>query len=577
MANKIPRPFIDELITRVDLVELIGARIALKKTGANFSALCPFHTEKSPSFTVSPTKQFYYCFGCSAHGNAISFLMEFDRMGFIEAVETLASQVGLEIPRDAEDDEKQQYNKDFYAVLQQASQRYQQQLRATDKAINYLKSRGVSGKVCKQYAVGYAPPGWDFLMKALGNHPKALSQLTTTGMLLSKNGKSYDRFRDRIMFPIHDSRGRVIAFGGRTLGDEKPKYLNSPETPVYHKGDELYGLYEAKKSQRQLSRILIVEGYMDVIVLAEHGITYAVATLGTATTTRHVQRLLRHTTDILFCFDGDDAGKSAAWRALENTLPLMRDGVHVRFMFLPEGEDPDSLVRAEDKTAFEARMNQAMNLSDFFFSHLSDSDDNQSIDSKAKLAKRAMAYLNKIPTGVFQQLMFERLGEEIHMEAATLKRLSDDTKTDGESARNKRATKKTIRAPSPVRLAITYLLHQPQLVSEIDELGSLETLKSPGMPMLRTLLSILRANPTLTTGALLEHWENPKEAHQLAKLAAQESILSPTAMKTEFLGTLQRLFTLAREQEIQQLLTKASDNQLSQPEKQRLQTLITAN
>jgi DNA primase len=354
MAEQIPRDFIDQLLNRVDIVDFIDSRITLrKKSGNNFFACCPFHNEKNPSFSVSQPKQFYYCFGCGAHGNAIDFLMQYDRLNFPEAIEALAKQVGMEVPKQSispQQAEKAAAQQSLYELLAQVAKFYQSQLRTHNRAIEYLKQRGVSGEIAKSFAIGVAPQGWDNLLQKIGQHAK--QALLEVGMLIKKEeGGCYDRFRDRIMFPIHDRRGRIIGFGGRIIDQGEPKYLNSPETPLFQKGHELYGLYQALQANRQLERIIVVEGYMDVIALFQHDITYAVATLGTATSSSHIERLLRHTAEIIFCFDGDQAGRSAAWRALQVTLPLMRDGIQVRFLFLPEGEDPDSLVRTNLKNA----------------------------------------------------------------------------------------------------------------------------------------------------------------------------------------------------------------------------------
>ncbi|HKJ77760.1 MAG TPA: DNA primase, partial [Gammaproteobacteria bacterium] len=359
MAGRIPQSFIDDLLSRVDIVEVIDARVPLKKAGRDYAACCPFHDEKTPSFTVSPTKQFFHCFGCGAHGTALGFLMEYDHMGFVEAVEELAAKQGLEIPYEggAPAAGPGRDLKPLYDLLGQADRYFRHQLRnhpAAAKAVDYLKGRGVSGEVAAAFGLGYAPPGWDGLLQALGRDDGALKRLVEVGLLIEReeDRRRYDRFRDRVIFPIRDPRGRTVGFGGRVLGDDKPKYLNSPESEVFHKGRELYGLYEAQQAVRRPERLLVVEGYMDVVALAQHGIANAVATLGTAATADHLQRLFRVTGEVVFCFDGDEAGGKAAWRALENAMPQMRDGRQVRFMFLPQGEDPDSLVRAIGGEAF---------------------------------------------------------------------------------------------------------------------------------------------------------------------------------------------------------------------------------
>ena len=380
MAGRIPRQFIDDLLARADIVDLIDGRVPLKKAGKNYQACCPFHNEKSPSFTVSQDKQFYHCFGCGEHGNAISFLMEFDRLDFVDAIEELASHCGVEVVREennaspAQQRQQQlayQQKQDDYELMNQVSRFYQQQLKiAADKetAINYLKSRGLSGEIVKRFGIGYISDAWDGMMKVFSPQGKANQQLVDLGMAIQGDkNRPYDRFRARIMFPIRDKRGRVIGFGGRVLGDEKPKYLNSPETRVYHKGQELYGLYEAKQANKTLNRLVVVEGYMDVVTLAQHGVDYAVASLGTSTTSDQLQTLFRTVKEVICCYDGDRAGRDAAWRAMENALPLIRDGFSLKFVFVPDGEDPDSLIREKGQQAFEKILDQAMPLSQFLF------------------------------------------------------------------------------------------------------------------------------------------------------------------------------------------------------------------
>ncbi|MEW8281341.1 MAG: DNA primase, partial [Candidatus Thiodiazotropha taylori] len=347
MAGKIPTHFIDQLLNRVDIVDVINRRVTLKKAGKEFQACCPFHDEKTPSFTVSPSKQFYHCFGCGAHGSAIGFLMEYDNLGFVEAVEELAQSAGLEVPREGGNEQGPDL-RPLYELMEKTARFYQHQLKhhaESPAAVDYLKSRGMSGQIAASYGIGFAPPGWDNLTGTLGSDKASLERLNKCGLLSESNGKQYDRFRNRIIFPIRDPRGRTIGFGGRVLGDDKPKYLNSPETPLFHKGRELYGLYEARQANREISNLLVVEGYMDVVALAQHNIQNAVATLGTATTHEHLELIFRNCPEVIFCFDGDRAGRDAAWKALNTSLPLMRDGREVRFLFLPQGEDPDTQVR----------------------------------------------------------------------------------------------------------------------------------------------------------------------------------------------------------------------------------------
>lgn len=429
--SRIPQSFIDDLLDRVDIVEVIDHRVKLKKTGKNYAACCPFHDEKTPSFTVSPDKQFYYCFGCGASGNALGFIIDYERLPFPQAVESLAHLCGLEVPREEgtqRDNAQDKLRQRLLELLEKAQTFYSDQLRqhpGRTKAIEYLKGRGLNGQIAKHYGIGYAPPGWDNLLKALGDSQDNRSKLQQAGMLIQPEGSErlYDRFRYRITFPIRDARGRVIGFGGRVLGDDKPKYLNSPETAVFHKGQELYGLYEARQAYRNLPRLLVVEGYMDVVSLAQFGIGYGVATLGTACSKEHLERAFRHTGEVVFCFDGDNAGRKAATRALEAALPAMTDGRQVKFLFLPEGEDPDTLVRQIGPEKFEHLVDLAVPLEDYLFDAAAEGINIQTMEGRARFSKRAAPLLAQLPKGVFKELMFDSLANRTGLQRATLEEL----------------------------------------------------------------------------------------------------------------------------------------------------------
>ncbi|AQZ32132.1 DNA primase [Pseudomonas sp. LPH1] len=449
MAGLIPQSFIDDLLNRTDIVDVVSSRIQLKKTGKNYSACCPFHKEKTPSFTVSPDKQFYYCFGCGAGGNALGFVMDHDQLEFPQAIEELAKRAGMDVPREESGrghKPRQPVDSPLYPLLNAAAEHYRQALRSHPQrkyAVDYLKGRGLTGEIARDFGIGFAPPGWDNLLKQLGADALQQKVMIDAGLLIenAENGRRYDRFRDRIMFPIRDSRGRVIAFGGRVLGDDKPKYLNSPETPVFHKGQELYGLYEARKHNRDLDEIMVVEGYMDVIALAQQGLRNAVATLGTATSEEHLKRLFRIVPSVLFCFDGDAAGRNAAWRALESTLSSLQDGRRARFLFLPEGEDPDTLVRAEGTDAFRARINQhAQPLADYFFQQLCEEADPRSLEGKAHLVTLAAPLIDKIPGNNLRALMRQRLSEITGLSGEALSQVA--------SAPRNHAPNTTSQAPS---------------------------------------------------------------------------------------------------------------------------------
>lgn len=429
MAGRIPDQFIDELLARTDITDVVASRISLRKTGQNYSALCPFHNEKSPSFSLNPNKQFYYCFGCGAGGNAISFVMEHDHLDFVEAIETLAKDAGMEVPREQGAPDRYEQNAELLKRLSESATHFQEQLVShaqKDKARHYLaKDRGLTGQIAKVYGLGFAPPGWDTLLKAVGKHRAEYEQqLLQGGMLIEKKdqpGQYYDRFRDRIMFPIRDNRGRVIAFGGRAFGDEKPKYLNSPETPVFHKNQELYGLYEAKQNTQQLDHIIVVEGYMDVIVLAQYGITNAVATLGTSVNSQHFKKLFKLVDKVTLCFDGDKAGQAAAIRGLEATLPVLQDGKQVRFLFLPDGEDPDSLVRKQGTEAFNKHLDDSSSLAHVLFDHARSLVTLGDEEGEAQFARNAMALIRSIPQEVtLRSLLINQLSEQSGLNVDTL-------------------------------------------------------------------------------------------------------------------------------------------------------------
>lgn len=576
MAGRIPQQFIDELMARVDLVEVIDARVPLRKAGRDYMARCPFHDEKTPSFTVSPEKQFYHCFGCGAHGTAIGFLMEYERLDFVEAVQELAARVGMSLPQEeAGPAAAAPKSKDLHELLAQAATFYRRQLREHSqarRAVDYLKGRGLSGEIAAEFDIGFAPAGWDNLLRALGNGVQA--RLVEAGLLVEKPGGGYyDRFRDRVMFPIRDPRGRVIGFGGRVLGDDTPKYLNSPETPVFHKGRELYGLYEARKALRQIDRLLVVEGYMDVVALAQFGIRNAVATLGTAITREHLERVFRVAPEVVFCFDGDRAGREAAWRAVENALPMMSDGRTARFMFLPEGEDPDTLVRKEGQESFEARIANSITLSEFFYTTLTRQTDIYSRDGRARLVELARPTLSKVPDGAFRRMMLERLAEIARMDAAALRGLVGAGKTAAPTRLRPVGRQAGPVARSPVRMAIEMLLYRPDLSRTAGDPQALAGLDVAGADLLVKLLELLQAQPHLNAGAVIEHWRGTQEGRHLATLA-QWSPTVPEGVDAEFGGTLRRLREQALEQRVERLLHKDKVEGLSAAEKDELRRLL---
>jgi len=586
MRGRIPQSFIDDLLARTDIVELIDNRVRLKKAGKNFQACCPFHNEKTPSFTVSPDKQFYHCFGCGAHGNALGFVMEYDGLEFVDAVEELASQQGLDVPRETRSHQHgsqapaPRVDRSLYELMEQVCRFYQQQLRQHPQApaaIDYLKGRGLSGEIVKQFHIGYAPEGWDALSQLFGRNPQLEQQLLSCGMLIENEKKRrYDRFRQRIMFPIRDRRGRVIGFGGRVLGDGTPKYLNSPETPIFHKGRELYGLYEVRQRYKEITRLLVVEGYMDVVALAQFGVDYAVASLGTSTTSDHVQLLFRQTDEVICCYDGDRAGREAAWRALENALPQLTDGRQLKFMFLPEGEDPDSLVRQEGKAAFEVRIAAAKPLSAFLFESLLEQVDMSTDAGRSKLVTLATPLLGKLPDGSYRELLKDRLVKLIGGKAIAAMGAGIDTLMQSPPPAQSHVNQKYQRI-TPVRLAMALLVQQPQLVNGLPDLFGLEQLKQPGVPLLLELIQLTRQHPQWTTGQLLEHWRGRDEERILAKLAVWEHLIEPDQQPPVFADAIEKLTTLYIEQKENELLAKARTGHLTNAEKHQLQQLILSH
>jgi len=506
MGGLIPESFIEELLGRADIVELIERRVPLKRAGREYQACCPFHDEKTPSFTVSPQKQFYHCFGCGAHGSAIGFLMNYEGLEFVDAVEELARHTGLKVPREAS--QKPRPSVGLYELMESASAWYQGELKKSQEAIDYLKQRGLSGEVSREFSIGFAPAGWDKLLSHLGTDDKKVSLLKQAGMLSQGKSGVYDKFRHRIMFPIHDRRGRVIAFGGRALDDDGPKYLNSPETELFHKGRELYGLYLARKSQAKLDRIIVVEGYMDVVALAQFGFGNCVATLGTATNSEQAETLFRAADEVIFCFDGDRAGRKAAWRALEATLPRLRDGRQARFLFLPEGEDPDSMVRSKGAEAFSTLMDEAQAMSGFFFDRYTANVDLSSIDGRAKLVEQARPQIDQIPPGVFHDMMFSRL------EALAQHRLDGSRNSPSRQFGTAPIGRKPAQKRTPMRLALAHLVQNPKLSIEAGDAGSLSGCDLPGFEIYQELVDFCAKRPNMSTAQLLELWrENPAQSH----------------------------------------------------------------
>ena len=577
MAGRIPRVFINDLLARTDIVDLIDARVKLKKQGKNFHACCPFHNEKTPSFTVNGEKQFYHCFGCGAHGNAIDFLMNFDRLEFVESIEELATSHGLDVPYEAGSGPSQMerhQRQSLYQLMENLNGFYQQGLQqsSAQPARDYLDRRGLSADIINHFAIGYAPAGWDNVLKRFGKQSEDRESLMEAGMLVSNDkGRTYDRFRDRVMFPIRDKRGRVIGFGGRVLGNDTPKYLNSPETPIFHKGRQLYGLYEAVKNHPEPARLLVVEGYMDVVALAQYGIDYAVASLGTSTTAEHIQLLFRSTDTVICCYDGDRAGREAAWRALETALPYMNDGRQLRFMFLPDGEDPDTLVRKEGKVAFEARMEQAMPLSSFLFDSLLLQVDLSSRDGKARLSTLALPLITQIPGETLRIYMRQELGNKLG--------ILDDNQL--EKLMPKQAASGTAPVAPPLkrttmRVLIALLIQNPQLATMVPSLDGLSESKMPGLPLFIELVGRCNENPGLTTGQLLELYRGTNFSQTLETLAIWNHMIVDEEAEAVFQDSLASIYDAALEERLEFLIARERTQGLSADERREFWTLSQA-
>ncbi len=581
MAGHIPPQFIEALLQRINILDVITDRIELKKAGREYTACCPFHSEKTPSFTVSPQKQFYHCFGCGAHGNSIRFLMEYENQSFVEAVTELAQLASMPIPQAHSQETVIPDYQPLYTLMEQANTYFQQQLRQpfAHAAVAYLKKRGISGHIAKHYQIGYAPAGWDNLLNLLGNNEQRRQQLLQCGLIIAKeqNKGYYDRFRHRIIFPIRNVRGKTIGFGGRVLDDNKPKYLNSPETPLFQKGKELYGLFEAQQKQRQLSQILLVEGYMDTIVLAQYGFYQTVATLGTATTSDHLQRLFRLADDIVFCFDGDKAGRKAAWRALENSLPLLNDKITTRYMFLPEKEDPDSLIQSQGANTFQTLIHHAVPFSRFFFIYLQQGIQLDSLEGQARFAQQARILLNKMPDSILKQQMIQRLtkitqikqqqlGLHTSLPPASTKKLSTYPPKNSH----------TIGNITPIHKIIRYLLNYPYLAKYYPQYDVLQKLNLPASKLLSELLQLLSHQPDLNTASIIEHWQNTPEQHYLEKLAIEPLAFDNIdSIEQDFHDLFALLKRQYQEKQIDSLLQKEKQQGLNDEERKQLMIFLT--
>jgi len=530
MAGRIPKSFIDDLVGRADIVEVVGARVTLKRAGSNYKGLCPFHGEKTPSFIVTPSRGTYHCFGCSAHGTAIGFLMAYDNLEFPEAVEALAEMMGLEVPRESTGvPERKDDNEDLYALLREADQIYRAALRSSDKAIAYLKKRGIDGPTAGRFGIGYAPDAWDTVLKQLGTSDARIAKLLQAGLVVANDsGRRYDRFRDRIMFPIRNSpRGQIIGFGGRVLDSGEPKYLNSPETPVFRKGHELYGLYEARQTPGRPKQIIVTEGYLDVASLVQYGVENAVATLGTATTAENLRRLTRLTDRILFCFDGDRAGRAAAWRALETALPYGGGTLELKFLLLPEGDDPDSFVRTKGADAFRALAEKAAPLSDFLVNELSARVDMGSVDGRSRFQAIAKPLLKRLPEGTYRAAVMDAFATALRLKPDVLDELMSDDKEPSRAA--ERVMHGAAKRKTVVQKVINLALHYPAAAARTGDSQRLAALNQPGADLLRRVFAAAAEITDGSTARVLETLRDDPDFQYLERIVAEP----PLAIETE--------------------------------------------
>jgi len=584
----IPQTFIDELIARADIVEVIGSRVQLKKAGREFKACCPFHNEKTASFWVSPDKQFYHCFGCGAHGTVLRFLMEHDHMSFPEAVEELATRLGLEIPKEAASGIAMQRKADepSYDLMARVAQFYADVLKRDERARQYIAKRGLDPEIVERFGIGYAPNSWNEVLRRFGNSDDGRRALRDLGLIIERDRSQpregegyYDRFRDRIMFPIRDVRGRVVAFGGRILDQGEPKYLNSPESVLFHKGRELYGLYETRRSRSSLKRLLIVEGYMDAVRLHQFGITYAVATLGTATTPDHLKRIFRMVNEVVFAFDGDRAGRAAAWRALQQALPEIREGREIRFLFLPDGHDPDTLVGEEGREAFEKRLDHTLALSDYLMRELTDQAGTLDEAGRARFSQTAGPLMTRIPDSVYRDLLVARIAKVVRLEPERLEETwaranpgrAGDVLSAAATEPTPARTRNSAGRGSLVRQAILCLVTFPAIALDVssDDRAGLEESDEAGVALLRELLDQLRAQPAQNSAQVIERWAGKPDGNALERLLQREQIVADAAAAAgELRAALRKLADRVADRRLQALEAKDSATGLEPEERQ---------
>ena len=563
MADRIPQSFIDDLLTRTDIIDIISNYVPLRKAGKNHQAHCPFHDEKTPSFTVSQEKQFYHCFGCGVSGTAITFLMEYHHMNFIESIEELANRAGLEVPRKSGFTDKEGRLTELYELMELIVQHYRKQLREhpdAHRAINYLKRRGITGELTEKFEIGYAPAGWDNLIRKLGGSDSANHRLSKVGMILKRDVSGYyDRFRDRIMFPIRDPRGRAIGFGGRVLGEETPKYLNSPETPLFYKGKELYGLYQVKRNFKTLDRVFVVEGYMDVLALAQFDIHNTVATLGTAVTPDHLNLLFRNTSQVVICFDGDEPGKKAAWRAMQTILPQLKEGRQCFFMFMPDNTDPDDFIQQQGADAFQDKQN-CTPLSDYLVHTLKQGKDLTTREGQSRFIDDAIPYVSLLPRVALRQLILRDLAEIARIPASDIEALVSNVNKSSSHPHTLHSGSGQGR--TTVTSIIELILHQPRMAMLIEDPADLDGFPVPGTPFLRELVELVHSHPQITCAGIIENWRGTPYAIRLNEIASNsDEILSTLSDPDKQL--LDALDKLKRERDKQQRQEITNVNRMS--------------
>ena len=573
MSDRIPQDFIDELVQRVDIGEIIGNRIDIKKAGKEYKANCPFHGEKTPSFTVSPEKGFYHCFGCGAHGTALGFLMEYERLTFIEAIEELAKVVGIDVPKTKEDKIKNKRNNSLKELLSEVSIHFTSNLSQSKEAINYLKNRGIDGKNAKNFSLGFSNNSWSEILDKFGSSEKNKQRLLDAGLIIKKDdGGFYDRFRNRIMFPIKDNRGDVLGFGGRIIGNNDPKYLNSPETTLFKKGELLYALFESKEAINKTKSVIIVEGYTDVIALHKYGFNNALATLGTATTEFHIRKMFRTIDEIIFCFDGDKAGYKAALKAMELSLPIIKTNKEVNFLILEKGQDPDEMMENNGPDAFKTALSNAYSLDQFLIEVMRDKYNIETVKGKANAIEDGMSLLSKVKEGIYKDLLIESFSTEFKLNENQIKRFYEDKnqkRSAGKRFSKNRQNNKVELRPSLIKQAISILLHYPNLLNNITIEDRLNHINEKGIDILKKIITLTQGKDSIRLATILEHFQDKKIRQHLQNLSLETLIVRESEIQNEFQDILNRLYILNNKTEMKVLLKKASQNNLTKLEKSR--------